>query len=54
MKSWRLWSDKSGEKATSAKWLFEKLETLNGIHAHKKHGIRGFTGLKLKTLYGAE
>jgi putative DNA primase/helicase len=52
--SWRLWSDKSGEKATSAKWLFERLESTNGIHAHKKHGTRGFTGLRLKTQYGAD
>ena len=53
-KSWRLWSDKSGEKTTSAKWFYEKLETLNGLHPHKREGKRGFTGLCLKTLYEAE
>ena len=52
--SWRMYADKLGEKATSAKWLFEKLETLNGIHAHKKHGTRGFTGLRLKVVYGTD
>ena len=52
-KSWRLWADKSGEKASSAKWLYEKLETLHGIYAHKREGTRGFVGLKLTTIYGA-
>ena len=51
--SWRLWADKSGEKASSAKWLYEKLETLHGIYAHKREGTRGFVGLKLTTIYGA-
>jgi hypothetical protein len=27
---------------------------MNGIHPHKKHGTRGFTGLRLKTLYGGD
>jgi putative DNA primase/helicase len=52
--SWSLWADKGGEKAGSAKLLYEKLETLNGIHPHKRDGNRGFKGLRLKTLYGAE
>jgi putative DNA primase/helicase len=52
--SWCLWADKSGEKAGSAKLLYEKMETLNGIHPHKRDGNRGFIGLRLKTLYGAE
>jgi putative DNA primase/helicase len=52
--SWCLWSDKSGEKAGSAKSLYEKLETQNGIHEHKQHGTRGFKGLRLKTRYGED
>src|SRR5262245_22928904 len=52
--SWCRWADKSGEKPGSSKLLYEKLETLHGIHHHKRDGNRGFTGLRLKTLYEAE
>ena len=45
---WAVW------KPGGAKLLYEKLETIHGIHPHKRDGNRGFTGLRLKTLYGAE
>jgi putative DNA primase/helicase len=52
--SWSLWAEKSGEKPGSAKFLYEKLEAQNGVHPHKRDGIRGFIGLQIKPLYGAE
>ena len=49
--SWRLWAERTGEEARSAKWLYERLEALHGVHPYKGHAARGFKGVHIKPDY---
>ena len=46
--SWRLWAERSGEGARSAKWLYERIEALQGVYKYKGHGTRGYKGVHIK------
>ena len=49
--SWRLWAERTGEEARSAKWLYERLEALHGVYPYKGHAARGFKGVHIKQEY---
>jgi putative DNA primase/helicase len=49
--SWKLWADRTGEEARSAKWLYQRIETLQGVYAYKSDGTRGFRGVHIKQEY---
>ena len=49
--SWRMWAERSGEEARSAKWLYERIEALQGVYKYKGHASRGFRGIHIKHEY---
>ena len=46
-----MWAERNGEEARSAKWLYQRIEALQGVYPYKGHASRGFKGIHIKQEY---